>query len=92
LGRLTRKLTSLLRNRNGILSLAIGLGLLLGQGAQWTEDLVLLALAFVMVLSTTSMLGSVFRSPQAWRWPSSIRTPPSRQRQKASSCFPTSSS
>jgi BASS family bile acid:Na+ symporter len=63
---LPRKLTGLLRNRNVILSLAIGLGLLLGQGAQWTAGLVLPALAVVMVLSTISMTGDLFRSPRAW--------------------------
>jgi BASS family bile acid:Na+ symporter len=38
--------------------------LLLGQGSQWTERLVLPALAFVMMLSTTSVTGSLFRSPR----------------------------
>jgi len=58
------KLVGLLRNRNFILSLALALGLLLGQGARWTERLVLPALAFVMMLSTTSVTGSLFRSPR----------------------------
>jgi len=58
------KLIGLLRNRNFILSLALALGLLLGQGARWTEKLVLPALAFVMMLSTTSVTGSLFRSPR----------------------------
>lgn len=65
----TRNLKSLVRNRNFILSLAIVLGLLFGQGAQWTGGLVLPALAFVMVLSTTSMTGNLFRSPRAWIGP-----------------------
>ena len=58
------RLLSLLRDRNIILSLALALGLLLGQGSQWTERLVLPALAFVMMLSTTSVTGSLFRSPR----------------------------
>ncbi len=40
------------------------LGLLLGQGAQWTEAMVLPALAFAMMLSTTSLPGNIFRSPR----------------------------
>jgi BASS family bile acid:Na+ symporter len=58
------KLKALFRNRNFILSMALALGLLLGQGAHWTEKLVLPALAFVMMLSTTSVTGSLFRSPR----------------------------
>ena len=58
------RLKSLLRDRNFILSLAIILGLLIGQGAQWTVNLVLPVLAFVMMLSTTSVTGSLFRSPR----------------------------
>ena len=38
------RLKGLLRDRNLILSLALTLGILLGQGAQWTEKLVLPAL------------------------------------------------
>ena len=58
------RLKGLLRDRNFILSLALTLGILLGQGAYWTEKLVLPALAFVMMLSTTSVTGSLFRSPR----------------------------
>jgi BASS family bile acid:Na+ symporter len=57
-------LKGLLRDRNFILSLAVLLGFLLSQGVQWTEKLVLPALAFVMMLSTTSVTGSLFRSPR----------------------------
>jgi len=64
-----RKLKALLRNRNFILSMAIVLGLLLGKGAKWTEGLVLPGLAFVMMLSMTSVTGSLFRSPRAWLVP-----------------------
>ena len=56
---------SLLRNRNFILVLALVLGLLLGDGSQWTEVLVLPVLAFVMMLSTTSISGALFTSPKA---------------------------
>jgi BASS family bile acid:Na+ symporter len=56
---------SLLRNRNFILVLALVLGLLLGDGSQWTEELVLPVLAFVMMLSTTSISGTLFTSPRA---------------------------
>ncbi len=55
----------LLRNRNFILVLALVLGLLLGDGSQWTEELVLPVLAFVMMLSTTSISGTLFTSPRA---------------------------
>ena len=58
------RLIHLLRNRNFILSLALVLGLLFGQGAQWTENTVIPALAFVMMLATTSVTGSLFRSPR----------------------------
>jgi bile acid:Na+ symporter, BASS family len=54
----------LLRNRNFILPLALVLGFLLGQGAQWTEKIVIPALAFAMMLSTTSITGNLFRSPR----------------------------
>jgi len=60
----TSKLIGLLRDRNFILSLALILGFLVGQGAQWTQKLVLPALGFVMMLSTTSVTGSLFRSPR----------------------------
>lgn len=58
------KLLSLFRDRNFILALALSLGFLLGQGALWTEKVVLPVLAFVMMLSTTSVTGSLFRSPR----------------------------
>jgi BASS family bile acid:Na+ symporter len=58
------RLVGLLRDRNFILSLALALGFLLGHGAIWTERVVLPVLAFVMMLSTTSVTGSLFRSPR----------------------------
>ena len=54
----------LLRNRNVILCAALGLGLLWGEGASWTEGIALPALALVMTLSTTGVSGSAFRSPR----------------------------
>jgi BASS family bile acid:Na+ symporter len=63
------KILSLLRNRNFILSLALLLGLFLGQGTQWTEQMVLPALAFVMMLSTTNVTRRFFRSPRMWLTP-----------------------
>ena len=58
------KLVGLFRDRNFILALAIVLGLVLGQGARWTQSLVLPALAFVMMLSMTGVEGRLFRSPR----------------------------
>ena len=58
------RLKGLFRDRNFILSLALILGFILGQGARFTEKLVLPVLAFVMMLSTTSISGSMFRSPR----------------------------
>jgi BASS family bile acid:Na+ symporter len=60
------KTIELLRNRNFILSLAIVLGLLLDQGTYLTEKLVIPALAFIMMLSTTSVTENLFRSPRQW--------------------------
>jgi BASS family bile acid:Na+ symporter len=57
------RLVSLLKDRNFILSLALTLGFLMSQGVQWTEKLVLPALAFVMMLSMSSIKESLFRSP-----------------------------
>ena len=65
------KLQGLFGDRNFILSLAIVLGLALGQGALWTEGLVLPALAFVMMLSMTGVEGRLFRSPRTLLTPSS---------------------
>jgi BASS family bile acid:Na+ symporter len=58
------KLIGLLRNRNFILFLALTLGFVIGQGSYWTEKIVLPLLAFVMMLSTTSISGGLFRSPR----------------------------
>jgi BASS family bile acid:Na+ symporter len=66
---LVGRLIGLLRNRNFILFLALTLGMLMGQGSSWTEGLVLPAMAFVMMLSTTSVTGSLFRSPRTFLTP-----------------------
>jgi BASS family bile acid:Na+ symporter len=58
-------LQRLLRNRNVILLLALVLGLLWGEGAPWTEGVVLPVLALVMTISTMGISGSAFRSPRA---------------------------
>jgi BASS family bile acid:Na+ symporter len=60
----------LLRNRNVILCAALGLGLLWGEGAPWTEKVALPALALVMTLSTTGISGGAFRSPRSVLVPS----------------------
>jgi BASS family bile acid:Na+ symporter len=56
------KLKNLLRSRNVILISALGIGLLWGKGALWTEPATLPALAIVMTFSTMGVPGSVFRS------------------------------
>jgi len=59
------KLQRVLRNRNFILFSSLLLGLLWGEGAQWTEGVTLPALALVMTLSTMGISVSEFRSPRA---------------------------
>ncbi len=56
---------NLLKNRDFLLILSIVLGLSLGQGAQWTRDLVIPGLAVIMTLSVMGIPGSVFRSPRS---------------------------
>jgi len=60
----------ILRNRDFILCLGLGLGLLAPRAAAWTEGLTLPALAVVMTLSTMGVSGRVFRSPGALVGPS----------------------
>ena len=55
-----------------ILVLALSLGLFWGQGVEWTEMLVIPALAFVMVLSTIGVEGSLFRTPSRWLKPAGV--------------------
>ncbi|MCJ7496456.1 MAG: hypothetical protein MUP68_19810, partial [Deltaproteobacteria bacterium] len=59
-----KKIYNLWRNRDFLLFLAIILGLLAGEGARWTENIVIPALALVMTLSTMGIPGSLFRSPR----------------------------
>ena len=56
---------NLLKNRDFLLILSIVLGLFLGQGAQWTRNLVIPGLAVIMTLSVMGIPGSVFRSPRS---------------------------
>lgn len=58
------KILRLLLQREFILFLALGLGLLLGQGAQFTKETVLPALALIMTLATMSIPPKVFQEPQ----------------------------
>jgi bile acid:Na+ symporter, BASS family len=51
----------LLRDRNFIMLIGIGVGLAWGGGAKWTEPLTLPGLAVVMTLSTMGISGSTFR-------------------------------
>ncbi len=55
---------TLLKNRDFLLILSIVLGLFLGDGALWTRDLVIPALAVIMTLAVMGIPGSVFRSPR----------------------------
>jgi BASS family bile acid:Na+ symporter len=66
------KLKNLLQNRNFILMSALGIGLLWGKGAQWTEPVILPALAIVMTFSTMGIPGSIFRSFRGFLRPSMI--------------------
>ena len=63
------KIHPLLRNRDLLLVLAILLGLLWGEGAQWTGPAVIAALAVVMTLATLGVSGNVFLSPRAMLGP-----------------------
>jgi BASS family bile acid:Na+ symporter len=56
------------RNRDFILVSAVGCGLVLGRGANWTQPLVLPALAVVMTLSTMGVRSEMLKSPrELWR-------------------------
>jgi len=59
-----KKIYNLWRNRDFLLFLAIILGLLAGEGARWTENIVIPALALVMTLSTMGVPGSIFHTPR----------------------------
>jgi BASS family bile acid:Na+ symporter len=56
------------RNRDFILVSAVVCGLVVGRGANWTQPLVLPALAVVMTLSTMAVRSEMLRSPrELWR-------------------------
>jgi BASS family bile acid:Na+ symporter len=59
-----RRLLSLLRHRDAILVLALLTGLGAGQGAPYTESLVLPALALVMTLAVMGVPLDIFRTPR----------------------------
>ncbi|RTZ91080.1 MAG: hypothetical protein DSY91_05585 [Deltaproteobacteria bacterium] len=54
----------LLKNRDFIFVLAIGLGLIAGQGARLTKEAVLPALAIIMTVSTLGIPTSLFKNPR----------------------------
>ena len=54
----------LIRNRDFLMAMALGLGLSWGGGARWTEAAVLPSLALVMTLATMGVAGSIFFSPR----------------------------
>ena len=54
----------LIRNRDFLMAMALGLGLSWGGGARWTETAVLPSLALVMTLATMGVAGSIFFSPR----------------------------
>jgi BASS family bile acid:Na+ symporter len=58
------------RNRDVIMILALLLGLIAGQGARWTQAMVLPALAIIMTLSTTEVKNDIFRSGRELWFPS----------------------
>jgi BASS family bile acid:Na+ symporter len=58
------KFLKLIRNRDFLMVMALGLGLSWGTGARWTETAVLPALALVMTLATMGVSGSIFFSPR----------------------------
>ena len=56
---------NLLKNRDFLLILSIVLGLFLGDGAQWTRNLVIPGLAVIMTVAVMGIPNSVFRSPRS---------------------------
>jgi len=55
----------LLRNRDFILILGLGLGLLRGEGAHWTQPLTLPLLAVAMTVSVMGIPAAIFRTPRS---------------------------
>jgi len=59
-----KRLTRLLRSRDFILILGLGLGLLWGEAAPWTNPLTLPLLAVAMTLSVTGVPAAIFSAPR----------------------------
>jgi len=60
------------RNRNFILLLALTLGFLWAEGAEWTVHMVIPALALVMLVSTIEVPDTIFRSPRKLLTPTMV--------------------
>jgi len=66
------RLKILLRNRNSIFLLALGMGLLLPQAVPVTRHLILPALALAMALSSMEIESAVFRQPRSFLYPAML--------------------
>ncbi|MBU1184970.1 MAG: hypothetical protein KJ663_07305 [Proteobacteria bacterium] len=66
------RLKILLRNRNSIFLLALGMGLLLPQAVPVTRHLILPALALAMALSSMGIESAVFRRPRSVLYPAML--------------------
>jgi bile acid:Na+ symporter, BASS family len=63
------QIIKLFRNRNFLLILSIGLGLFMGEGALWTEPMIIPVLAVVMTLSILAIPADLFRSSRTFLFP-----------------------
>jgi len=59
------RIVRLFRSRDFILILGLGLGLIWGKGAHWTNPLTLPLLAVAMTVSVMGIPGAIFRSPRS---------------------------
>jgi len=66
------RLKILLRNRNSIFLLALGMGLLLPQAVPVTRHLILPALALAMALSSMEIESAIFRQPRSFLYPAML--------------------
>ncbi len=66
------RLKILLRNRNSIFLLALGMGLLLPQAVPVTRHLILPALALAMALSSMEIESAIFRRPRSVLYPAML--------------------
>ncbi len=66
------RLKILLRNRNSIFLLALGMGLLLPQAVPVTRHLILPALALAMALSSMEIESAIFRRPRSALYPAML--------------------